>query len=292
MGNRIIRFFIALVLIFAAITKAHMLSTSPSLPVSGWFGLLEARWVQIVTAEFEILWALLLISNPFPRIIWAGTTILFVAFSVVSSARWLLNENSCNCFGKLEVYPLYTAIFDAAIVGTLLWFRKRAAQNAGNPARKCVIAVLVWLAVGLSVFLAVNSVQNNELAEIGTEFIGADGRKTILLEPEKWVGKEFPLLAYIENDAELLKQGEWTIIVGKPNCAECEKLLNTAISKGAERLAFLEFVEHEVDTVGGDTKPQVSFRAGLKVQNENIIMTPFAVRCSNGACLEVTLAGG
>jgi hypothetical protein len=40
------------------------------------------------------------------------------------------------------------------------------------------------------------SVEKNNLVELGTEFIGADGRKTILLQPDKWVGKPFPLLPY------------------------------------------------------------------------------------------------
>jgi hypothetical protein len=37
-------------------------------------------------------------------------------------------------------------------------------------------------------------VQKNNIAELGTEFVRADGKKTILLEPKKWVGKKFPLL--------------------------------------------------------------------------------------------------
>jgi hypothetical protein len=66
------------------------------------------------------------------------------------------------------------------------------------------------------------SVSANSLAELGTEFTGADGRKTILLEPEKWIGKEFPLLKYIEL-GECLQQGSWLVVLVHSECSACKR---------------------------------------------------------------------
>ena len=42
------------------------------------------------------------------------------------------------------------------------------------------------------------------------------------LEPEKWVGKRFPLLRYLKIDADL-SQGEWTIMFHRHDCSECRR---------------------------------------------------------------------
>jgi hypothetical protein len=100
------------------------------------------------------------------------------------------------------------------------------------------IVAVAWLVFAVPATWAMMSVEKNDLAELGTEFIGADGRKTILLEPDKWVGKEFPLLPYIEPPevGEKLKIGEWTVVLYHHDCPKCKEVINDLMEKKTENL--------------------------------------------------------
>jgi hypothetical protein len=116
-------------------------------------------------------------------------------------------------------------------------------EFAGLKFGKRFFAVVgIWLIVALPITYAMFSVQKNEIAELGTEFIGADGKKTVLLEPEKWIGKEFPLLSFIEptEEQDKLKNGEWTIVLYHHDCPKCQEVINEFIEKKTENLACVE----------------------------------------------------
>jgi hypothetical protein len=82
----------------------------------------------------------------------------------------------------------------------------------------------------------------NRHAEIGKEFIGVGGKKTILLEPDKWTEKEFPLLPYIQpiNMQEKLKNGEWMVVLYHYDCPECKEVIDELIEKKTENLFLME----------------------------------------------------
>jgi hypothetical protein len=42
----------------------------------------------------------------------------------------------------------------------------------------------------------------------------------VLLEPEKWVGKPFPLAEHIDVGKELTR-GRWTVVLYRHDCADC-----------------------------------------------------------------------
>ena len=60
-------------------------------------------------------------------------------------------------------------------------------------------------------------------SDLGVEYIGIDGKKTVMLEPEKWIGKDFPLWNYIEqnNTKDHVIIGEWKIILYQHQCEKC-----------------------------------------------------------------------
>jgi peroxiredoxin len=73
------------------------------------------------------------------------------------------------------------------------------------------------------------SVQQKDIAELGTKFVGWDGKETILLEPNKWKDKILPVLVYLNNDtdttSEQLMQGRWILLFYKHDCEKCQRVI-------------------------------------------------------------------
>ncbi|MGL4942572.1 MAG: MauE/DoxX family redox-associated membrane protein [Thermoguttaceae bacterium] len=238
---RLLRFFIAAVLFVAALLKAHQLATTPSLGD----GLLHNRWLNILVVEFEILFATWLVAGILPRLAWFVSTCCFTTFAIVSLTKGIAGETSCGCFGAQEVNPWLTFILDAAIVGFLIlcrppfWSLAYASCSYSWYSRFVIAAGLLIACV---LFVSMISVTSHGLASLGTEFIGADGRKTILLEPEKWVSNEFPLLPFIEpiEVREQLKTGNWTVVLYHHDCPKCERVIVQLASEGTPNVVCVE----------------------------------------------------
>ncbi|MGL6196374.1 MAG: MauE/DoxX family redox-associated membrane protein [Thermoguttaceae bacterium] len=281
MGNRIIRYAIAAVLIFAALAKTHMLSTSPTLPVSGWLGLLETRWVQIFTVEFEILWALLLIFNPFPRLVWHGTTALFTAFAIISAARWgWLNEKSCGCFGKIDVNPLYTAVFDAVIVGMLVLFWRKT-EEVRHIRVSFWNFVLSWLLIAVPLGWVMVSFRASEIATSG-EIVGES--KVVILNPKGWLRQRFPLLDYAETDVNLA-EGSWQVVLYGADCKECRTHLEE-MDRDAERVILLEIHGQKQNPIQKSFAGSRWTWGSLDSQRDWYVETPTVVTLHDGIVVD------
>jgi hypothetical protein len=212
----VMRWVVAFVLLVAAGLKTHQLATTPSLGES----LLHARWFNILVVEFELFFGVWLVFGLLPKLTWFAMIGCFSIFTLVSFYKAVSGESSCGCFGAVIVNPWITMTFDLMITGLLVIFLPKKiifhknmfrCELTGLRQKNRIIAiVVVWLVVAIPVTLAMFSIQENDFAEIGTEFVGTDGKKTILLKPEKWIGKEFPLLPYIEptEAREKLKTGK------------------------------------------------------------------------------------
>jgi uncharacterized membrane protein YphA (DoxX/SURF4 family) len=230
---------IACLLIFAAGTKTWQLATSPSLGE----GLLHARWFNIFVVEFELAFAIWLLFGMLPRVTYWATVGLFTNFAVVSLYKGLSGEVSCGCFGAVQVNPWLTTTLDVVIVVALLccWKSAELATEALQ-IKKVILATVLWSIVASISLHAFYSVKIDDLSALGTEFIGADGRKTILLEPEKWSNGEFPILQYIEPKEvrALLKTGDWMVVLYRHDCSQCEKTISELKSKGASKVVCVE----------------------------------------------------
>jgi hypothetical protein len=101
----------------------------------------------------------------------------------------------------------------------------------------------VWLVVIIPITYAMFSVNKTDFGNLGVEFVGLDGKKVLLLTPEKWIGNEFPLLPYIEKSkytTEYLKNGQWTIILFSHNCEKCKKTLTEFITRKTPNVLCIE----------------------------------------------------
>lgn len=152
----------------------------------------------------------------------------------------------------MKVSPWLTFTMDVCMVGLLFAckpenriFRVHVLVSelmSERRFRRTVVMVISWLSVAVPVTMMMTSVSEHSLAELGTEFIGSDGRKTTLLEPETWTGKEFPLLPYIEPPEvrEQLKTGEWTVVLYHHDCPKCKETISELVSKGTPNVVCIE----------------------------------------------------
>jgi hypothetical protein len=71
---------------------------------------------------------------------------------------------------------------------------------------------------------------------------------TVQLEPESWIGKEFPLRDYVVDGQDLM-QGRWTLLLFRPGCSRCDEA-KMELSKRAKnkivRVAFLDIVSKKM----------------------------------------------
>ncbi|MCX7428846.1 MAG: hypothetical protein NTW96_24875 [Planctomycetia bacterium] len=191
-GYGAVRVALAAILFAAAGLKCHQLATSP---VVG-DGLLDSRWVLMATVEFELFFGLWLLANLLPKWTHRAAVSCFGLFAAVSLYKALSGYASCGCFGRVEVNPWYTFTLDTAAVLSLLRWRPSGTANSSLvPSRAFVLrataVTLAWLSIGFPAAVAMGKYQPTLLAEDGV--ILGDGN-LVILEPEKWIGKRFPLL--------------------------------------------------------------------------------------------------
>ncbi len=238
-GHGLLR-ILGLVLLAAALMKVHELSAVPYLDQ------FPPRWALIVFTEFEILFGLWLILKPpkqYHRITWLVATCLFLLFACVTLFKALAGEASCGCFGRVEISPWYTLIFDSSIVALLLWFRpvenrifawrnillSLHSLRSKDSAASILGVGFIWLVFCIpSAWIMVNFVETDtrsDLSVLGHIFEGLDNKPVVVLEPEKWIGKEFPLLGHIDIE-ERLNEGEWIVLLFHHDCPDCQKIIS------------------------------------------------------------------
>jgi hypothetical protein len=95
--------------------------------------------------------------------------------------------------------------------------------------RRAFIVFVGWLPLGLSAAFAMASYAAT-LSDVG-EIVG-DG-KTGVLEPEKWIGKKFPLLEYIDI-GNTIREGRWLAMLYPHDCPKCQAAV-LELSKAAQK---------------------------------------------------------
>lgn len=201
---------------------------------------------------------------------------LFTSFAIVSLFKGLSGEASCGCFGAMQVNPWLTATLDIAIVVLLLCCWKSVGMTTKTfQIRRVALVVALWTIVAAPSFYVFYSAEIDDLSALGTEFVGSDGRKTILLEPEKWSKSDFPILQYIEpaEVRELLKAGDCTIVFYRYGCSRCEETMFDLESKGASKVVCVEVPPYGV----ADEVPVGFVRAKLTDRLAWIVETPVVI---------------
>ena len=281
-GYQWLRLVVALVLLVAAVLKGHQLATEP---MPG-HGLLDSRWLLIGVVEFELFFGLWLLAGISPKPTWAIALTCFTLFTCVSLCKAVSGYATCGCFGRVSVNPWYTTTLDLAIVLSLLRWRPSGHELLFNisvrqlPARAVGVFVL-WLAVGLPAALAMGSYTPAAISDTG-DVIG--NGKIVVLNPETWVGKRFPLLDHIDVGRKL-QQGKWLVLLYHHDCPICqaslpkyEQLSNDLATRGDNvKVALVETPPYGADQSRLDS-PQTQCTVGrLSEEKEWFVATPLEI---------------
>ncbi len=229
---------IGAILLFAAAMKAWQLATVPGL--GG--GLISSRWFGFCVVEFELAFGIWLFFGLLPQWTRMATIGLFSFFGAISLYKALSGETSCGCFGSLQVNPWITFVLDALVAAVVFFRRNGPAHGGGVSINKIAVMAILWLMPTAVTLYALGSVDESKRSELGTEFVGVNGHRSILLEPEKWQGREFPLLPFIEPTEvrEQLMSGEWTVVLYRSDCQKCQKVITDLVKKGTSRGILIE----------------------------------------------------
>ena len=100
-GFAVVRILLGLVLLAAAGLKLYGLNVT-ALPRVGWFATPQ---VQLVTAEWELVLGLWLLSGAFQAGAWLAAAGTFAVFAGVSSYFGWTGVASCGCFGAIAPAP-------------------------------------------------------------------------------------------------------------------------------------------------------------------------------------------
>jgi hypothetical protein len=300
---------LGILLLVAAGLKTFQLSTEPIVGR----GLLNSRGVLLAVVEIELLFGAWLLSGLFSEYAWCASLLMFSSFALVSAFNAISGADSCGCFGDIVVNPWITLLFDCAVVATLICFRpcrcRRVApghcitteckgQNllgsrmpliSHAPEIRCSAALTTCLVFGLVAGSAILRYQPSSLSDVG-EVIG-DG-STVILEPEAWLNKRFPLLDWIVTDANLF-QGTWTVVLYREGCEECSRLIRQFEADpdslcGGGNIAFISV---EPCGMSLDNRLRASTASGCLVSTHNwFVETPVILQVQHGEVRSVTNA--
>jgi len=281
----IIRIALGLLLLSAAGLKGYQLATSPTPDTH----LLNTRWFLILTVEYELMLGLWLLSGWRKRDAWLITLISFAVFACVTLYKAISGEASCGCFGQVEVNPWVTLVLDLSIVAALLIWRPTAKQTPrqANQQSKRLIATLALAALlgGPAGYLMANYTPA-ALADSGDIFGDSE---FVVLEPETWVGKRFPLLNYIDIGDQLAK-GKWTVVLYRHDCPHCleelpkyerlaRELSNESNAPSVSLIEMPFYATSSNDPVSANT---MCLRGKLDDSREWFVQTPVSLSVDNG----------
>lgn len=283
-GYDAVRVAVGVFLLIAAGLKGHQLATRPVAATE----LLDSRWLLIATVEFELLLGVGLVAGVLPRPTWALATACFGLFTCVSLYKAILGHTSCGCFGRVPVNPWYTSTVDLAIVFSLLRWRPKTPVPSLNvdfpylPFRT-ILVLVIGITCTFPIAFAIGGNSRAVLSDAGN-IVGE--KQIVVLDPEKWIGKRFPLLGYTSVGGQLAA-GKWLVLLYHCDCAKCQKVIpklpQIAGSLACQHLAAIEMPPYG-DCTGLLSSHQTLTVAHGRVDSnrEWVIETPQAVLLNDG----------
>jgi hypothetical protein len=206
-GGRVVEIVLAVLLFLAASLKAFSLFASSGSPISG---LIQQRILLICLIEAELLLAIWLLVGGASRLRFLCAIACFCLFAAAAAYEFFHAMPSCGCFGNVKVSPAVAAVLDVAAV-IALWTTRasRATWKSDRPPPRrllagysaaSVLTAALWTAYLL------------EPAHAATALV--------VLDPDTWPNRPFPLLDEIDGSAPL-RDGRWLVILYHFDCSDC-----------------------------------------------------------------------
>jgi len=299
-GYGVVRVIVGLALLVASASKAYQIATEPLAAP----GLLGSRWLLVPLVEFELALGSLLLVGLYPQLCRRVVIPCFATFAVASVYEALNGVASCGCFGKASISPWLTFVMDIVALAALWRWRPsesalivQSTANRTNSQRNWweIGTCLGILALGLPIGWAMVAFTPGQIVANGS-FLGNDS--VVVLDPEKWIGKTFPLQVHIDLGDQLL-QGRWTVVLFHHDCPKCKELiasyesLPTNIFDEGEirRVALVEFPPFGSMVAGGPFPMNLHLvRGRITNDREWFVATPVEIELEQGVVRHVSTA--
>jgi thiol-disulfide isomerase/thioredoxin len=280
------RFGCATILIFAAAFKTYELVRNPA--VGFVYG---SRWLQSGLIEYECVLAAWLLSGYRPILCRRVSLVTFMGFGCYSLYLALSGTASCGCFGQLRITPWMAFVLDTVLV-MLLWQWNpflgggtwRFEDGPLRPQRiPSILRAMASVAlVGVPMF-AIAAWGRNTAVIDEKSLVNQD---VVVLEPDQWVGKRFPLFNYIDI-GKSLSTGSWVLVFYRHDCPKCheaipkyERLARQLRESGQPvHVALIQIPPYgSLESVAS----MVCWRGNLDEHKEWFMITPSEVRITDG----------
>ena len=232
---------LAFVLLVAPLLKAHQAVTEPASTL----GLLGSAPVLICLVWFELLLGCWILAGLYGRVTRWIVVAAFGFFAVAALVLALHGSESCGCFGRVRVNPWYTFAFDTAAalaVASCPGPAPPPRSMRGSP-RRLIVSCALAICLGGSATWAILAHAPQVIDVTG---VGQDVGAIVVLEPETWEGKSFPLIPYLDLDVPMarLNEGRWIAVIFRNDCSHCRSVVPElwawASGRAGVHVAFVE----------------------------------------------------
>ena len=281
-ASNIVLKLLGLLLLTGAALKGWQLLTEPMANNDIWTN----RAFLIFTVEFEIALGIWLLSGLFKKVAWLATISCFSLFSFITLYKGLAGAESCGCFGSVHVNPWITFFaVDIPAVIALAVFRPRRHPEQKSKDLLTSLQSLFIPFPSIPRFTAIFSVGIVILAVTGAVLAFNEPAKITggyeVLEPETWIGRELPIIDYIDI-GDKLRKGNWLVLLFHHDCPDCVTAIRTYQRMAVDlagngdflKIAFIEVPPYSRSLVRNNS----SYTAGKLLDiKEWFITTPAVV---------------
>ncbi len=286
------RRLLALLLFIAAALKALYPSTTSHQGILG----LPSHSLSSALIVFEFVLGSWLLTGWQRVSLWLATTVCFSVFAPIALGSGLRGSTSCGCFGRVAVSPWWTVAIDvAALVALTIWVplpprgHEHPPDSPSRPPtlRSLRITSLLLMILGVSLGAFVSP----ELFKAANRLIGS--RKVVVLEPELWEGRAFPLLSNIDI-GETLRRGRWTVLLYHHDCPKCQAIIRAyeirqlpSADAAQWPIALIEVPPYGKAGYGKSDPSSPILRGRLDDDEDWFVTTPLLIRIDDGTVVAV-----
>jgi hypothetical protein len=179
-----------------------------------------SRASLVLVIQLEIALGLLLVcqwSTVVERAVRLGAIAFFATALGAALGMHAQGQPTCGCMGRVSTPPSLMAALDVAVLILFLAFRPANRDAAVHWRRNllCLGVAMFALGVPAGMRAATRGISTQLRAAPGAMMeTGANAR----FVPERWVGKPFPLLPFVDV-GDSLAAGEWLVLLYDPNSA-------------------------------------------------------------------------
>lgn len=211
----------------------------------------------------------------------------FAVFASVSGYKYLAGASSCGCFGTLQVNPAITFVVDAVAV-VMLFLCRKGVEKASEARLSETFPFVGSVAISLSLLSVVIAIYGQ------SRFVRSDSSMTalgdlVVLEPETWIGKRWPLLAEPGVPHELA-DGTWDVLLFRHDCHVCHDVMVElsqilSVQLEARRITLIGIDEPREDELVNGLRNLGCLLGRLPQDREWFATTPLRLRLKDGACV-------